>query len=250
MSKFIKFLTQLKNTLNSLFFFLFRLVLNKVMISHAGNYTCYANDYQGNNASATAYLNVEYPAQVTNYKKVQYFVLGQSDIINCDTIANPPLTDTKWIYGNLSFDDWGDTNIERHGIDSLFFKKVMRRHAGTYYCLPINPRTDLIFPVDNIAQEIEVIVQDPLFFTSTPPLSIIVKVGDSFNLTCSGSGAPKPKVSWNKLASKNSLQWTQVANLEVFNLKHIVKQDEGLYKCTLSNGLQSIEYVTRIKTIV
>jgi AGAP008943-PA (fragment) len=210
------------------------------MVGHIGHYTCFAKDHKGNTASATAYLNVEYPAQVTNYKKTVHLILGQSGLITCDTIANPPLLDTKWSFGNLSFEDLRDTHIRKHGTDSLLFDKVSRKHSGSYYCLPINLRTDLVFPVDNVAQEIELIVDDPLYFTSTLPMTMSVNYGDTIKLICSGNGYPTPKMVWKKL---NKSKWMPVTDSQI---KFNSIQDGGLYKCVLYNKHQSIEHITRV----
>ncbi|XP_055939186.1 cell adhesion molecule DSCAM-like isoform X9 [Argiope bruennichi] len=83
------------------------------------------------------------------------------------------------------------------------------------------------------------------------PNDIDALSGDSIILNCLGSGTPKPTISWSKtqgengefLPLSNSAQSSISSNGSVY-IASINKEDEGMYKCNVSNGIGA--FLTKI----
>ncbi|KAG8174643.1 hypothetical protein JTE90_019624 [Oedothorax gibbosus] len=85
------------------------------------------------------------------------------------------------------------------------------------------------------------------------PRDIDALSGDPVVLNCEGSGTPKPTVIWYRSQGEN-MEFYAISNLPQLSilsngsvfLNSIEKEDEGMYKCNVSNGIGS----SLVKTIV
>ncbi|GIX68192.1 titin [Caerostris extrusa] len=72
------------------------------------------------------------------------------------------------------------------------------------------------------------------------PIDLDTVSGDNVVLNCQGSGQPPPIVKWHKTTSQNSdfiPVTTQVQLNGSLVLNEISKEDEGMYRCNISNGI-------------
>ncbi|GFU28491.1 titin [Nephila pilipes] len=88
-------------------------------------------------------------------------------------------------------------------------------------------------------------VRAPPLWIKTPE-NITMAIGETVSFTCSASGSPKPRISWEKY-SDNEKKWivmnsNQDSNIEdkesSLKIKSLSYEDSGLYKCIASNAVK------------
>lgn len=86
--------------------------------------------------------------------------------------------------------------------------------------------------------------------------STIVSPGSHIRLGCSAKGKPRPSISWSRddreISSSNSLQISEEANTDgsvssVVQIKNIVTEESGEYKCIAKNAIGNISHHARIQ---
>ncbi|KAF8793077.1 Hemicentin-1 like protein [Argiope bruennichi] len=130
-------------------------------------------------------------------------------------------------------------------ISSLIIDPLQSEDSGNYTCFVTSrgQTGSYTAPLDALVP--------PSWITA--PSDTDASSGDSLLLNCKGIGKPEPAVTWSKLHGENSgSTLASVSNrITVFTngslyVENIEKEDEGMYKCNVSNGIGS----SLIKTIM
>lgn len=150
-------------------------------------------------AEASAYLNVEFPARITNSPSIQYLPLGLSGLIQCYYESVPQIQFITWTLNNKQYDPNIDPNIERQLNGSLLIKQVSKSYEGQYRCTPFNS-----YGSAGSSGPMEVRVEAPPFFELKPADFYKATVNGQVRIPCDGNGSPKPIVSWRKVITTTS----------------------------------------------
>ncbi|UXI20801.1 hypothetical protein NH340_JMT06743 [Sarcoptes scabiei] len=234
----------------------------------SGQLTCDATNGIGEPDTAYAYLSVEFPARVTYSPARQYLPLGMSGIVRCYIQASPQLQFATWTKDHRMFDPATIPNVELLANGSLYFHKVSQEHHGFYRCTPYN-----LQGTGQSSNSMEVIVREPPVFKNSPPEYYVASLDDDVTMSCEGLGQPKPKTTWKRIATTetiinandennienlgemggyqtmNSLKlpknsFVRNGNITLFKLR---EEDFGRYECVIENEIATIMAQTDLR---
>ncbi|CAN7982754.1 unnamed protein product, partial [Ixodes hexagonus] len=171
------------------------LFINPTAADDSGFYTCEISNGIGNPESATAYLNIEYPARVNFTPAFQYMPLNLSGIVRCYIQANPAIQFVTWFKDNRPFEASSVNGVVNLSNGSLFFQRVSYEHQGRYLCSPFN-----IHSTGGSSAVMEVLVREPPMFSVKPKELYQQPRNTEVTMPCEGKGHPPPSVSWRRRA--------------------------------------------------
>ncbi|RVE46867.1 hypothetical protein evm_008512 [Chilo suppressalis] len=220
------------------------LVINPVAADDSGQYLCEVSNGIGDPQSASAYLNVEYPAKVTFTPTVQYLPFRLAGVVQCYIKANPPLQYVTWTKDKRLLEPYQTKDIVIMNNGSLLFTRVNQNHQGRYTCTPYNAQG-----TQGSSGPMEVLVRKPPVFTVEPEPLYQRKVGESVEMHCEAQeaeGTQRPSVQWRRRDGL-PLQKTRVraagGNITIETLR---RQDFGIYQCVASNEVATIVADTQL----
>ncbi|XP_020281495.1 protein borderless isoform X2 [Pseudomyrmex gracilis] len=213
------------------------LTINSAAMGDLGEYTCVVTGENGDQQSASAFLNVQYKAKVIYAPKEVYLPYGKPALLDCHFRANPPLTNLRWEKDGFLFDPYNVQGVFYRRNGSLYFSKVDETHSGSYSCTPYN---DL--GTDGPSPSITVIVQRPPVFTVTPQNLYMRKLGENLEIPCDardGDDAHRPTIVWYKDGSPLSLDRVIMTGGNL-TIEKIQEHDRGMYQCAASNEAATV----------
>ncbi|KAJ2942621.1 hypothetical protein O0L34_g2088 [Tuta absoluta] len=220
------------------------LVINPVAADDSGQYLCEVSNGIGAPQSASAYLNVEYPAKVTFTPTVQYLPFRLAGVVQCYIKANPPLQYVTWTKDKRLLEPYQTKDIVIMNNGSLLFTRVNQNHQGRYTCTPYNAQG-----TQGSSGPMEVLVRKPPVFTVEPEPLYQRKVGESVEMHCEAQeaeGTQRPSVVWRRRDGL-PLQKNRVralgGNITIDTLR---RQDFGIYQCVASNEVATIVADTQL----
>ncbi|XP_049825329.1 protein turtle isoform X3 [Aethina tumida] len=214
------------------------LVINPVSSDDSGQYMCEVSNGIGEPQSASAYLNVEYPAKVTFTPTVQYLPFRLAGVVQCYIKANPPLQYVTWTKDKRLLEPYQTKDIVIMNNGSLLFTRVNENHQGRYTCTPYNAQG-----TQGSSGQMEVLVRKPPVFTVEPEAMYQRKVGETVEMHCEAleaEGTQKPNVQWQRRDGsplpKNRVKIVG-GNITIESLR---RSDFGFYQCVASNEVATI----------
>ncbi|XP_048480343.1 protein turtle isoform X2 [Plutella xylostella] len=220
------------------------LVINPVAADDSGQYLCEVSNGIGAPQSASAYLNVEYPAKVTFTPTVQYLPFRLAGVVQCYIKANPPLQYVTWTKDKRLLEPYQTKDIVIMNNGSLLFTRVNQNHQGRYTCTPYNAQG-----TQGSSGPMEVLVRKPPAFTVEPEPLYQRKVGESVEMHCEAQeaeGTQRPSVVWRRRDGL-PLQKARVrANGGNITIDTLRRQDFGIYQCVASNEVATIVADTQL----
>nr|CAH7765601.1 unnamed protein product [Callosobruchus chinensis] len=220
------------------------LVINPVSSDDSGQYLCEVSNGIGEPQSASAYLNVEYPAKVTFTPTVQYLPFRLAGVVQCYIKANPPLQYVTWTKDKRLLEPYQTKDIVIMNNGSLLFTRVNENHQGRYTCTPYNAQG-----TQGSSGQMEVLVRKPPAFTVEPEPMYQRKVGESVEMHCEAQeaeGTQKPSVQWQRRDGsplpKNRVKLIG-GNITIESLR---RSDFGFYQCVASNEVATIVTATQL----
>ncbi|CAH4037810.1 unnamed protein product [Pieris brassicae] len=220
------------------------LVINPVAADDSGQYLCEVSNGIGDPQSASAYLNVEYPAKVTFTPTVQYLPFRLAGVVQCYIKANPPLQYVTWTKDKRLLEPYQTKDIVIMNNGSLLFTRVNQNHQGRYTCTPYNAQG-----TQGSSGPMEVLVRKPPVFTVEPEPLYQRKVGESVEMHCEAQeaeGTQRPTVVWRRrdgLPLQKSRVRALGGNITIDTLR---RQDFGIYQCVASNEVATIVADTQL----
>ncbi|XP_042640714.1 protein turtle homolog A-like isoform X2 [Tyto alba] len=219
------------------------LLLQRTTPDDAGKYTCIPSNGLWKPPSASAFVTVLYPAQVTTMLPETHLPKGMQGVIHCPTRANPPLLSVSWTRDGLpleldKFPGWstrpdGSIVIATGNDDAL----------GVYTCTPYN-----IYGTAGKSQPTRVLLKDPPAFTVRPKEEYFQEVGRELVIPCAAHGDPPPTVTWMKVGSAGK-SGTQMDGNSSLVFRPLVKEQHGVWQCMATNQVASITTTTSVHVL-
>ncbi|XP_035567188.1 protein turtle homolog A isoform X3 [Canis lupus dingo] len=206
----------------------------------AGRYTCVPSNGLQRPPSASAYLTVLYPAQVTAMPPETPLPVGMRGVIRCPVRANPPLLFVSWTKDGqaLQLDKLPGWSQGPEG--SLIIALGNEDALGEYSCTPYNSLgTAGPSPVTRV------LLKAPPAFLERPKEEYFQEVGRELLIPCSAQGDPPPAISWAKVGRGLQGQ-AQVDSNSSLILRPLTKEANGRWECTASNAVARVATSTHV----
>lgn len=206
----------------------------------AGRYTCVPSNGLLYPPSASAYLTVLYPAQVTTMPPETPLPIGMRGVIRCPVRANPPLLFVSWTKDGkaLQLDKFPGWSQGPEG--SLVIALGNEDALGEYSCTPYNSLgTSGPSPVTRV------LLKAPPAFLERPKEEYFQEVGRELLIPCSARGDPPPTVSWAKVGRGLQSQAHVDSNSSLI-LRPLTKEAHGRWECTASNAVAQVATSTNV----
>ncbi|XP_068271361.1 LOW QUALITY PROTEIN: protein turtle homolog A [Nyctibius grandis] len=219
------------------------LLLQRTTPDDAGRYTCIPSNGLWKPPSASAFVTVLYPAQVTAMLPETPLPKGMRGVIRCPTRANPPLLSVSWTRDGhpLELDKLPGWSLRPDG--SIVIATGNDDVLGVYTCTPYNS-----YGTAGASQPTRVLLKDPPSFTVRPKEEYFQEVGRELVIHCAAVGTPPPTVTWLKVggAGKSSAQVDGNSSL-IF--RPLVKEQHGVWECTATNQVASVSAATYVHVL-
>ncbi|XP_036225158.1 protein turtle isoform X4 [Bactrocera oleae] len=223
------------------------LIINPVSADDSGTYLCEVTNGIGDPQSASAYLNVEYPAKVTFTPTVQYLPFRLAGVVQCYIKSNPTLQYVTWTKDKRLLEPYQMKDIVVMANGSLLFTRVNEDHQGRYTCTPYNAQG-----TQGSSGPMEVLVRKPPTFTVEPESLYQRKVGDSVEMHCDAieaEGTQRPTIKWQR-QDGGDLSESQRIRVKVsggnITIENLRGEDFGYYQCVVSNEVATLMSVTQL----
>ncbi|KAM4861084.1 protein turtle homolog A [Thomomys bottae] len=214
--------------------------LQAVQPDDAGRYTCVPSNGLLRSPSASAYLTVLYPAQVTAMPPETPLPIGLRGIIRCPVRANPPLLFVSWTKDGqaLQLDKFPGWSQGPEG--SLIIAVGNEDALGEYSCTPYNS-----LGTAGPSAVTRVLLKAPPAFIDRPKEEYFQEVGRELLIPCSARGDPPPTISWAKVGRGLQGQ-AQVDSNNSLILRPLIKEAHGRWECSASNAVARVATATNV----
>ncbi|XP_058395538.1 protein turtle homolog A [Diceros bicornis minor] len=206
----------------------------------AGRYTCVPSNGLLYPPSASAYLTVLYPAQVTAMPPETSLPVGMQGVIRCPVRANPPVLFVSWTKDGqaLHLDKFPGWSQGPEG--SLIIALGNEDALGEYSCTPYNS-----FGTAGPSTVTRVLLKAPPAFLERPKEEYFQEVGRELLIPCSAQGDPAPAISWAKVGRGLQGQVQLDSNSSLI-LRPLTKEAHGRWVCTASNAVAQVATSTNV----
>ncbi|ODM99651.1 Protein turtle [Orchesella cincta] len=222
------------------------LIVNPLHMDDSGFYECRVSNGIGETQSAVAYLNVEFPAQVTYTPTVQYLPNRLSGVVRCYIQANPGIQFVMWTRDKHLLEPYETEGFAVMHNGSLLIERVKESHQGMYTCTPYN-----VHGTKGASLAMQVIVKDPPKFEITPDPMYQNKLGTSLEIPCTANapnGTTSPLITWQRRDGRPLPRDRARVIDGTLYLEDLHQMDYGEYECVASNEVATL--VTSTKIIV
>ncbi|XP_039965640.1 Down syndrome cell adhesion molecule-like protein Dscam2 isoform X1 [Bactrocera tryoni] len=220
----------------------------------AGKWVCQAANQFGEQRIEIRLLVNSY-VSVHILPQVQIVNSGGMAIFNCSTTGSA-IDGVEWLHNGIPLQgnnalSTGRENIRFLTKTSLMVHNVGRRDRGVYQCLVENSRASAQAMAelklgDTVPELIYTFIEQN------------VRPGPLISLKCSASGSPPPQFAWlldSQPIMDVSLhhrfaigQFVDMSGdvISHLNISHVRPDDGGLYKCSATNSMGSVEHSARL----
>ncbi|XP_074422645.1 protein turtle homolog A isoform X2 [Larus michahellis] len=219
------------------------LLLQRTTPDDAGKYTCVPSNGLWKPPSASAFITVLYPAQVTAMRPETHLPKGMQGVIRCPTRANPPLLSVSWTRDGrpLELDKLPGWSMRPDG--SIVIATGNDDALGVYACTPYNS-----YGTAGESQPTRVLLKDPPAFTVRPKEEYFQEVGRELVIPCAAHGDPPPTITWTKVGSAGR-SGAQVDGNSSLVFRPLVKEQHGVWECAATNQVASVSTATSVHVL-
>ncbi|KAM6037980.1 LOW QUALITY PROTEIN: protein turtle homolog A [Theristicus caerulescens] len=219
------------------------LLLQRTTPDDAGKYTCIPSNGLWKPPSASAFVTVLYPAQVTTMLPETHLPKGMQGAIRCPTRANPPLLSVSWTRDGrpLELDKLPGWSMRPDG--TIIIATGNDDALGVYRCTPYNS-----YGTAGESRPTRVLLKDPPAFTVRPKEEYFQEVGRELVIPCTAHGDPPPTVTWLKVGSAGK-SGAQVDGNSSLVFHPLVKEQHGVWECTATNQVASVSTTTAVHVL-
>ncbi|XP_028968038.1 protein turtle [Galendromus occidentalis] len=219
------------------------LFITQTHADDSGLYTCVVSNGIGEPESASAYVNIEFPAKVNFTPNFQYMPLHLPGMVKCFIVSNPPLQFVTWFKDKKPFEPSNMNGVRVLANGTLHFDNVSKEHEGSYMCSPFN-----IHGTGGASKLMEVLVREPPVFSVKPKEIYQQPKNGDITFVCEGKGQPMPTINWRRADGKPlpkqrfsiSQEIVKTVSSGNLTLKSIQKEDHGHYECILQNEVATL----------
>ncbi|XP_068686979.1 intercellular adhesion molecule 5-like isoform X2 [Montipora foliosa] len=176
----------------------------------AGGYRCTAYNGIGSPSSKDVYIDVQFPANISDISGNQTVLEGTGLQLNCSATGEPGPNIT-----------W--TRLSDNSSFTMPMMNISRQDAGGYRCTAYN---GIGSPS---SKDVYIDVQFPANISDISGNQTVLE-GTGLQLNCSATGEPGPNITWTRLSDNSSF---------TMPMMNISRQDAGGYRCTAYNGIGS-----------
>uniref|UniRef100_A0A674HKJ4 Immunoglobulin superfamily member 9 n=1 Tax=Taeniopygia guttata TaxID=59729 RepID=A0A674HKJ4_TAEGU len=206
------------------------LLLQRATPDDAGKYTCTPSNGLWKPPSASAFLTVLYPAQVTTMLPETHLPKGMRGVIRCPCRANPPCSPSP---GPGTLPGW---SLQPDG--SIVIATGNDDAPGLYRCTPYNS-----YGTAGPSRPTRVLLKDPPAFTVRPKEEYFQEVGRELVIPCAAHGDPHPP---SPGVGKSSAQVDGNSSLV---LHPLTKEQHGVWQCTATNQVATVTTATSVHVL-
>ncbi|XP_010722254.2 protein turtle homolog A [Meleagris gallopavo] len=219
------------------------LLLQRTTPDDAGKYTCIASNGLWKPPSASAFITVLYPAQVTTMLPETHLPKGMRGIIRCPTRANPPLLSVSWTRDGRPLELGKLPGWSTRPDGSIVIATGNDDALGVYTCTPYNS-----YGTAGASRPTRVLLKDPPAFTVRPKEEYFQEVGRELVIPCVAHGDPPPTITWGKVGSAGQFG-AQVDGNSSLVFHPLIKEQHGLWECTATNAVASVSTATTVHVL-
>uniref|UniRef100_A0A8B9E419 Immunoglobulin superfamily member 9 n=1 Tax=Anser cygnoides TaxID=8845 RepID=A0A8B9E419_ANSCY len=219
------------------------LLLQRATPDDAGKYTCVASNGLWKPPSASAFVTVLYPAQVTTMLPETHLPKGMRGVIRCPTRANPPLLSVSWTRDGRPLELGKLPGWSARPDGSIVIATGNDNALGVYTCTPYNS-----YGTAGASRPTRVLLKDPPAFTVRPKEEYFQEVGRELVIPCSAHGDPPPTITWGKVGSAGQ-GGAQVDGNGSLVFRPLVKEQHGRWECTATNPVASVSTATSVHVL-
>ncbi|XP_065516023.1 protein turtle homolog A isoform X1 [Lathamus discolor] len=221
------------------------LLLQQTTPDDAGKYTCTPSNGLWKPPSASAFVTVLYPAQVTTMLPETHLPKGMQGVIRCPSRANPPLLSVSWTRDGrpLELDKLPGWSMRPDG--SIVIATGNDDALGLYTCTPYNS-----YGTAGTSRPTRVLLKDPPAFTVRPKEEYFQEVGRELVIPCAAHGDPSPTITWMKVGSAGK-SWGS-ARVDVNSslvFQPLGKEQHGLWECAATSAVATVTTVTSVHVL-
>ncbi|XP_061733052.1 protein turtle homolog A-like isoform X2 [Nerophis ophidion] len=219
------------------------LLISSLTPEDSGNYTCAPTNGLLVPPTASAVLTVMHPAQVLGMPEETYLPAGMSGMVNCSSVAQPPLLRVLWTKDGepLDLSSYPGWTVTPEG--TLLMATVNDDAVGVYTCTPYNSYNTM-----GPSGPTQVILQDPPSFSIAPEKKYQQKVGRTLLIPCQGNNNTTVKVVWTKVDLARRISYSIRPDGSLL-LRPLAKDHHGKWECALSNRVASVKAYTQISVL-
>ncbi|GFU00986.1 hemicentin-1 [Nephila pilipes] len=210
-----------------------KLLLINTKPENSGYYLCEAHNNVGNPISRAIYVNV----LGLNSLKILPFsfptsIFGKRAIATCATSTDEKV-DFKWIKNGKDITKHNNVKIRSFpDLSTLVIDPLTEDDSGNYTCIVTSRGI-----TSSYTTTLDVLIPPSW---KVMPNDLDTVRGDNVVLNCQGTGQPQPVVVWHRTSNINS-DFIPVVTPTQFNgsliINDVSKEDEGMYRCNVSNGI-------------
>ncbi|KYB28864.1 Tyrosine-protein kinase-like otk [Tribolium castaneum] len=226
-----------------------RLIIEKVRMDHAGNYTCVAENMAGKTEKIIELVVLNKPVVTAQPLSVTVDE-NEPSMLTCDYEPKNHFTIVKWRKDGKSLrHDFGENSLDRQRIKifkhnaSLVIRETESHDRGEYVCEVLAKGFE---PV--LSEPATISVIEKLKFVP-PPVNKKLELGSVAKVHCKAQGTPPPIITWEKLGeSFDNSRIISMNGTLVFN--GVLNEDKGKYTCVATNSQGVINVTINIDVVV
>nr|XP_022915980.1 tyrosine-protein kinase-like otk isoform X2 [Onthophagus taurus] len=229
-----------------------RLIIEKVELSNAGNYTCVAENIADIVQQSINLIITTKPKIITHPNSVTVDENENSLLICNFETESEEYTTVRWRKDGKPFNhdfEEGSANPQRIKIfkhnGTLLIQSTKISDRGEYVCEVITTGFKPVLSNSATISVIEILKFAP------PPVNKKLELGTVAKIHCKAQGTPPPIIHWEKIGSNSEGFANHIADMNgTLHFNGVLVEDKGKYTCTASNSQGIINATVTIDVVV
>ncbi|CAM1309780.1 Uncharacterised protein at_DN1445 [Pycnogonum litorale] len=203
-----------------------------------GMYSCTARNQPNHYSTGRGWITILEKPYVMPWFAENIVKRGRQLRLVCATTSGSQPFQFTWLYNREKIPyQFGAVFSESADISTMKINGISHEHSGLYTCIVSNI-------AGNSTESTMVFVKGSPVWNVHPKSSFEVGLEQKVSISCSGKGYPHPRTVW-KFGEDRNLVMLDKNSTEIHILENgsivivsFKKENEGLYTCTVSNGIK------------